>query len=34
MPSRFARQPWQKVQEDNLMYVAYTRAQSNLYFMG
>jgi len=33
MPSRFARKPWQQVQEQNLMYVAWTRAGKNLYFM-
>lgn len=30
MPSRFARQEWQQEQERNLMYVAVTRAMSNL----
>jgi superfamily I DNA/RNA helicase len=30
MPSPFARQAWQQVQESNLRYVAYTRAQSHL----
>jgi DNA helicase-2/ATP-dependent DNA helicase PcrA len=30
MPSSFARQQWQQVQEDNLIYVAYTRAQEEL----
>lgn len=30
MPSKFARLPWQKKQEDNLIYVAITRAQINL----
>jgi superfamily I DNA/RNA helicase len=29
-PSRAARQPWQREQEDNLAYVAFTRAQSEL----
>lgn len=33
-PSRFARQQWQKEQEDNLAYVAYTRAQRELIFLG
>lgn len=30
MPSPYARQTWQLEQEDNLIYVAYTRAQSML----
>lgn len=30
MPSKFARMPWQIEQEENLIYVAYTRAQSEL----
>lgn len=30
MPSRFARQDWQLEQENNLIYVAYTRAKANL----
>lgn len=30
MPSNFARQPWQMQQEDNLCYVAVTRAMENL----
>jgi superfamily I DNA/RNA helicase len=30
MPSPFARQDWQKVQEQNLIYVAYTRAKQML----
>lgn len=33
-PSRGARQEWQKLQEANLAYVAYTRAKSNLVFVG
>lgn len=33
MPSRWARQPWQKEQEKNLMYVAYTRAKRHLVFV-
>lgn len=33
MPSKFARQEWQKEQERNLMYVAYTRAQEELVFL-
>jgi DNA helicase II / ATP-dependent DNA helicase PcrA len=32
MPGR-ARQEWQQVQEQNLMYVAYTRAQEHLIYM-
>ena len=33
MPSRFARKPWQRDQEQNLIYVAITRAQQNLYYI-
>lgn len=33
MPSKWARQAWQMQQEINLMYVAYTRAQSDLIFI-
>lgn len=33
MPSRFARLPWQQQQETNLIYVAYTRAQEELYLV-
>lgn len=33
-PSRAARQPWQLQQEDNLAYVAITRAQQTLVFAG
>lgn len=33
MPSKYARQEWQMEQERNLMYVAYTRALSELYFI-
>jgi superfamily I DNA/RNA helicase len=32
-PSRAARQPWQRQQEDNLAYVAFTRAQESLVFV-
>lgn len=32
-PSQYARQPWQKVQEDNLAYVAFTRAKETLAFL-
>jgi superfamily I DNA/RNA helicase len=28
MPSKYAKQPWQKMQENNLIYVAITRAKS------
>lgn len=33
MPSSFARQQWQLVQEDNLIYVACTRAKSELVYV-
>ena len=33
MPSKFARQDWQYQQEQNLIYVAYTRAQLHLIFL-
>lgn len=33
MPSTFARQAWQLVQEDNLIYVACTRAKSELVYV-
>jgi superfamily I DNA/RNA helicase len=33
MPSNFARQQWQLVQEDNLIYVACTRAKSELVYV-
>lgn len=33
-PSKMARQPWQKLQEDNLSYVAITRAQRELVYAG
>jgi superfamily I DNA/RNA helicase len=33
MPSSFARQDWQLVQEDNLIYVACTRAKSELVYV-
>lgn len=33
MPSPWARQEWQKVQENNLIYVAYTRAKQELVFI-
>jgi superfamily I DNA/RNA helicase len=32
-PSKAAKQPWQRVQEDNLAYVAITRSQSVLVFV-
>ena len=33
MPSRFAKQPWQQVQERNLQYVAVTRSMHTLYYI-
>ncbi len=33
MPSKWARKAWQKQQEVNLIYVAYTRSKSELYFI-
>ncbi len=33
IPSRFARQPWQKTQERNLLYVAITRAMQTLVYI-
>ncbi len=33
-PSRAAKQPWQRAQENNLAYVAFTRAQKELVFVG
>jgi superfamily I DNA/RNA helicase len=33
LPSKWAKQPWQLVQEDNLAYVAYTRAQNYFGFI-
>lgn len=33
MPSRYARQDWQKIQERNLMYVARTRAMLDLVYV-
>jgi superfamily I DNA/RNA helicase len=33
IPSFYATQPWQRVQEDNLKYVGITRARNNLYFL-
>lgn len=33
MPSQRAKEPWQKQQEQNLMYVAWTRAQQQLTFL-
>jgi DNA helicase-2/ATP-dependent DNA helicase PcrA len=33
MPSRWAKQDWQKTQETNLMYVAWTRATQELIFL-
>jgi len=34
MPGPWASQPWERVQERNLMYVAYTRTKRALYFVG
>jgi hypothetical protein len=34
MPSKHAKKDWEKLQEKNLMYVAYTRAKSVLGFVG
>lgn len=33
MPSKWARKAWQKEQERNIIYVAYTRAKNELYFV-
>jgi superfamily I DNA/RNA helicase len=33
MPSKFAKQEWQKIQENNIIYVAFTRAVLELYFI-
>lgn len=33
MPSKFAKQEWEKIQEQNLIYVAYTRAKKVLGFI-
>lgn len=33
MPSKWAKQPWQRVQEDNLHYVAITRARVELRYL-
>ena len=33
MPSKYATQPWQQVQETNLKYVAVTRSLDTLYFV-
>ena len=33
-PSKAARQPWQLEQEGNLAYVAITRAQEDLIYVG
>lgn len=33
MPSRYAKQPWQQVQERNLIYVAVTRARLHLIYI-
>jgi ATP-dependent exoDNAse (exonuclease V) beta subunit len=33
MPSHWAKKPWEKEQEENLEYVAYTRAKQKLSFI-
>lgn len=33
MPSKWARKPWQRIQEENLEYVAITRARDHLEFL-
>ena len=33
IPSEYAKQDWQKTQEENLLYVAYTRARDTLYIL-
>jgi superfamily I DNA/RNA helicase len=33
MPSRYAKQDWQKIQESNIAYVAVTRAKLELYYI-
>lgn len=33
MPSKWARQEWQQLQEENLIYVCYTRAREHLIFL-
>lgn len=33
MPSKHAKQEWQKIQENNIEYVCYTRAEEELYFI-
>ncbi|HLY75799.1 MAG TPA: 3'-5' exonuclease, partial [Planctomycetota bacterium] len=33
MPSKWARQDWQRAQEDNLIYVAWTRVQHSILFI-
>lgn len=33
MPSKFAKRPWEITQEKNLLYVAQTRAKTNLFFI-
>ena len=34
MPARFAKQEWEKKQENNIKFVAYTRSKHGLYFVG
>ena len=33
MPSKYARSAWQQLQEENLIYVAITRAQETLVYV-
>jgi ATP-dependent exoDNAse (exonuclease V) beta subunit len=33
MPSKYAKQEWERQQEKNIEYVAYTRAKNDLYFI-
>lgn len=33
IPSKYAREPWEKLQEQNLQYVCYTRAKNELIFL-
>lgn len=33
MPSKYARKPWQMIQENNLTYVAITRAKKSLFYV-
>ena len=33
LPSKYAKKPWQRVQENNLIYVAITRAKKSLFYV-